>query len=185
MKKWLGMALLCVWVFQDVSAGGFAIFGSYWNAKDYKDATGDALVGGGLKSRFNFSPNVALEGRGSVLFNEVKEGEYKDRFMVLPAEFCLLYSFMPDDPVNVYVGGGAGYYMFQYSEKGPGYSESLSIDSEFGFFGVGGVELALGTGARLFVEAKYTKAEIKKIEGQDAKLVLDGIGANAGLMFVW
>ncbi|HMP71916.1 MAG TPA: outer membrane beta-barrel protein [Kiritimatiellia bacterium] len=183
MKKILALFTMTMVLAQGnlAAGGGFGVFGSYWDPKDLDDS----LAGGGIKLWFNTSEQLAFEFRVSGLFNEEKDGDEKSTFYVVPLEVGLVLSLMPGEPVNVYLGGGVGYYIYSIEDEGPGFSETADVDNEFGFYGVGGVDFALGSSVRLFVEAKYTKAEIKRVEGMSVDASLDGIGVNAGLLFTW
>jgi hypothetical protein len=101
--------------------------------------------------------------------------------------------------LTVYAGGGGGYYImpeFESDVAVPGSGEpDIDPDDEFGFFIVGGAELALSEQVSLFGEAKYTWLEVEELEIDDETIDLDalglddieftGLGINAGLLLLW
>ncbi len=183
MKIWTIMMVVVAMTAQTALAGfGIGVFGSYWDPKD----PDESFLGGGAKAQFGLNPNLKIELRASWLTFEEDDGGFSLRLNTLPLEVGAVFSLMPGETFNPYVGGGIGYYMFGAEVKAGGESETLTADNEFGFYGILGAEFQLSDTISIFGEAKYTAVTLKEVEGfgkVDAKL--DGIGANLGLLFRW
>lgn len=164
------------------SANGLGVFGSYWNTKD-----ADSGWGGGAKLQFDVMPNVCIEGRGSY-FPDFGDSDSDSSMDVIPVEADAIIKFPISDSLTPYVGGGAGYYMFDVDSDNDGVK--VDVDDEFGWFALAGVEIGLSKQVSLFAEGKYTWLDVTaKATGmgvdvsEDASM--DGFGGNAGLMLKW
>lgn len=193
MRKILAvLAVLALAGISASAAGGLGLFGSYW------DADGDVGMGGGLKLKMEMAPNIALELRGSYLpewdFDEDETGDAMEDFSVIPVEADLVVNFPLGDMLKIYGGAGGGYYVtpeFESDVAIPG-SDEPDVDPEdvFGYFALGGVEIALSEQVSLFAEAQYRWVEFDEVEidGEDVDVDdadLTGFGANAGLLLTW
>jgi opacity protein-like surface antigen len=183
MRKFLvvlGVVLLSAVV---ASANGVGVFGSYWDTKD-----ADSGYGGGAKLQMDIMPNICVEARGSYFpdFGDSSGDEIK--LDIIPLEADAIIKFPIAEKLTPYVGGGAGYYMFEVDNNVEGVD--ISIDDEFGFFALAGLEIGLGEQVVLFAEGKYTwldatvKAKGGGMEDEETG-TLDGFGGNAGLMLKW
>lgn len=188
MKKTLILLALIGWCAVSASAagGGLGVFGTYMDT----DNMGSAY-GGGLKFKFEVADYLAAELRASYLTGFEEDDIEYDNLYVVPVEADLLFNFpLKDTPLTVYAGGGGGYYVMpEFEADGPLGTIDIDLEDTFGFFGVGGLELALGDAVSLFAEAKYLFLEVDKVEidnvevDPDAAAKFTGLSANAGLMF--
>lgn len=170
-------------------AGGLALFGSYWDAKDADDT-----FGGGAKFRANLNENVQLDVGGSYFMFEDDEMGVDSELEVIPVEAALSFRTNIADTFAVYVGGGAGYYFVDGEMSDGGTTLDVDIDDEIGFFAQAGIEIGLGANLSLIGEVQYVWLEFDKAElsssdapGEkldiDVDLKMDGLRANAGLLF--
>ena len=181
MKK-LALALLfSTLVASPAAAGGFSIFGSYWNTAD-----ADAVGGGGVRFGIPLGSAVSLDLRGTY-YEELKadplarlgdlDSPFKKGIKALPLDLGLRVDFANHDVVNPYIGGGGTYYSLD--------SDSGNVKDEVGWYVQGGLALR-----RFFVEADYRKvtATVRR-EGhvgdlQDhVNIDLSGVCVNAGWTF--
>jgi hypothetical protein len=170
------------------SAGGIGFYGSYWDSEDPGAGTG-----GGVKISVPVAESLALELRGSYIqdFDKMDDIGQKD-FAIIPIEADLVIQVPLGDALTLYAGGGAGYYVTPEYESKVAVEGSLEPDIDFkdtvGYFGVGGLEIKLSDAVSLFAEAKYTwleldEAEVDGVTVKDLNGKMDGLGANAGIMF--
>lgn len=168
------------------AGGGLGVFGTYMDTDDLGTA-----YGGGLKFKFEVADYLAAELRASYVTGFEEDDIEYDNLYVVPVEADLLFNFpLKDTPITVYAGGGGGYYVMpEFEVDGPVGTMDVDFEDSFGFFGVGGVELALGDAVSLFAEAKYLFLEVDEVEIDDVKVEgggevkFTGLNANAGLMF--
>ena len=166
------------------AAGGLGVFGSYWDTKD-----ADSGWGGGAKLQMEAIPNIFLEVRGSY-FPDFGDSSGDDaKLNIIPAEADAIIKFPVSDQFIPYVGGGGGYYMFDI-DNNDSEDVDITVDDEFGFFALAGLEIGLSEQVSLFAEGKYTWLDVTaKASGpgvdvsEDASM--DGFGGNAGLMLKW
>ena len=165
------------------SANGLGVFGSYWDTKDADDG-----YGGGAKLQIDVMENICIEARGSYYPEFGSDSDDEIKVDIIPIEADAIIKFPISDLLTPFVGGGVGYYMFEVDNDVEGVD--VSIDDEFGFFALAGVEIGLSEQVSLFVEGKYTWLDITadvsgggESESEDG--TLDGFGGNAGLMLKW
>lgn len=182
LKKWMTTAVVLGVTAQVAWADGVGVFGSYWDTKD-----AGSEIGYGAKLKFGLGPDVFFSIRGSYFEFEERSAEGKSTLEVIPIEAALVFHLDYMGPVYPYVGGGAGYYLMDLEWEGPGGAVSPSVDDEFGWFVLAGIEMDLSPRIAVFGEAKYTWLKIDRIDGLDTTgdNKLDGFGANAGLIFKW
>lgn len=199
MKKWvLAGLILMIGAMTSYAVPGLALYGSYWDTKDIDDA-----YGGGAKLKLELTPVICLEFRGTY-FDAFKHEEsgpgYKeeDKLRIIPVEAGVVLD-MPIDPVWIYAGGGAGYYIFDDGEINITMGDEttsldVDFDNEWGWYAVAGIEFSLSRQVALFCEAQYRwvkaeKGDIKSegadLDFDDADIKLDGFGVNAGMLFPW
>lgn len=165
------------------SANGVGVFGTYWRVQD----GGDDGFGAGAKVQLEVIPNICLEARGSYFPEFGDDSGDEIKIDIIPAEADAIIKFPIAEQFTPYVGGGAGYYMFNVDSNVEGVD--VSIDDEIGYFALAGLEIGLGEAVILFAEGKYTwvEATVKAtgdVEGKETGN-LDGFGGNAGLMLKW
>jgi hypothetical protein len=164
------------------AAGGLGVFGSYWDTKD-----ADSGWGGGAKLQFETIPNIFIEARGTYFPDFGDSSGDEPKLDIIPAEADAIIKFPIAEQFTPYVGGGAGYYMFNVDNNDSGVD--VSVDDKFGYFALAGLEIGLSKQVSLFAEGKYTWLKVtvdvsSPVSGsEDAKL--DGFGGNAGLMLRW
>jgi opacity protein-like surface antigen len=193
MKKVLAVLAVVGLASVSASAGGFGVFGAYMDTDD-----AGAGIGGGIKFKSDISESLAFELRGSYIANfdpDVDVELVYDDLVVIPVEADLLLTVPLGDQVQIYGGGGGGYYVLPEYEVNiavPGSDQpDLDWDDVFGYFGVAGIQIKLSDTLSLFGEAQYRVIEIDKAEVDgveedvDPEVELTGLGANAGLLFVW
>jgi hypothetical protein len=190
MRKWIIAGVVLLMSFASARAGGLALYGSYWSPDEL-----DAGFGGGAKAGFDLADMLELELRGTY-FPEMSEdtGRHAD-FEIVAAEAGLRLKFPLDEDNNdtfIYVGAGGGYYFLEIDSDEAGVSD-VDVDDEIGWYGLGGIELALSddNDISLFAEAQYRFIEAT-VEGGDldetddeVDIDLNGIGANAGIVILW
>ena len=181
MKKYLimlvvfGLGAGAAW-----AAGGVGVFGSYLDGDD----SGPGF-GGGVKFKAELAEFLAVEARASCL-TQFDEWEGDDELFVIPIEGALVFNLpLQDTPLTIYAGGGAGYAIIPEADD-------IDYDDSFCFFGLGGVEIAMGETASLFAEVQYRVLEVdgadydgSDVDFGDDELKFTGIGVNAGLLFRW
>jgi hypothetical protein len=179
------------------ASGSFSLFGSYWDT----DAL-DETFGGGIAFAVPLGERLALDLR-SGYYERLSSGNFdqllddlfdndasvfrKNSIEIIPVEVGLRYNFQPRERVNVYVGGGPGYYLLAADRGG--------IDDEFGVYGLLGAELGNPDGLSFLIEGQYRKIEgsIRNRDGElgnrdlvdDVAFDLDGVTINAGLVWRW
>lgn len=176
------------------AGGGWGFFGTYMDSEDPGSA-----YGGGTKFQIFFGEYVTLELRGSYLTSfESDDRGAQVRFEnldLIPVEGNLLFNLpIGESPLSLYAGGGGGYYFIpEYDlveSSGPGGTHQYDLEDTVGFFGLGGMEIALSDSASLFVEGQYRFLEVKSATVDDREVdfaddfVVDfsGISGNAGLL---
>ena len=159
------------------ASGGVGVFGSYLDSDDLGPG-----YGGGIKFKADLAEYFALDLRASCL-TQFDDWDGDDDLFVIPLEAGLLLN-LPlgnDIPISLYGGGGGGYAIIPEADD-------VDLDDSFCFYGMGGVELGLGEGASLFVEAQYRILEVEGAEEDgvdvdfDENLEFTGLSLNAGLM---
>jgi len=151
--------------FIGLSAGGY---GSYLKPADLDRGTGYGAVVRGQLIEF--------------LGYDVRGGYYSFKnpsVNMVPVEGTLIFR-VPLPFSALFVGGGAGYYMFS-GEKG------FSLDNDWGYFPVAGAEVHLGP-ILVFLEWKYLFLDPKISQGgagfaQGDNLDFSGSGFTLGVTF--
>ena len=153
--------------------GGLGVFASRWDSQDF-----GTLTGYGARLGWDVYRQLALEARASHL--ESEEEHWKTT--LIPLEAALTWRFRLAPHLSPYVGGGLGYYIVD-ADSADSHAADVS-DEVAGYFGLAGVNLALGP-LTLFAEAKYNLVGIDKDlhwrEDVEARNALDGLSASAGL----
>lgn len=191
MKKLILVSAIMALTAAGASAGGFGLFGSYWDIDDSEDAG----TGGGLKLQADMSGDGVLgfEFRLSGITGYGGEGVFKDAWTA-PIEADLTLGLpLGDGGSKIYVGAGGGYYVMPEFESkiamGDSLQPDIDPDDSFGWFAVAGIELMFSDTVGLFGEAVYRSFTVDKmkVDGVEVDIGDDnewkGIGANAGLIF--
>ena len=190
MKKLALFAAILALASAGASAGGFGLYGSYWDIEDADDAG----VGGGLKLQADLSEDgvVGFEFRLSGSTGYGGDGVFKDAYTA-PIEANLTLGMPLGDKGKIYIGAGGGYYVMPEFESkvvmGSSLEPDIDPDDSFGYFAVAGIELMFSETFGIFVEAKYTMVEVDKVKIDDVEQDMGddnefkGFGANAGLLF--
>lgn len=125
-----------------VGASSFSLYGSVWDTNDLGKAAGAG-----------FTVAIPLASTGldldlrAAYYEELKDTHFEqvidltrddvinplveDGIQVTPIELGLKYNFAADSPFNVYLGGGAGYYLLDNTGE-------QALDDEFGYYAVAG-----------------------------------------------
>ncbi len=185
-------ALITVFALASAAAmagGGFALYGSYADMKDFDDAG----YGGGLKLQADLgTPYLGFELRIQGMTGYGGDDPATEDSYLASGEANLRLTLPVGEVLRLYVGAGAGYYVFpEYESKEPvGDSLEPDIDPEdvWGFFAVAGAELMLSESFGLFAEVKYLVAEVEEVDIDDETVEIDegdfgGFGVNAGILF--
>jgi hypothetical protein len=158
---------------------------AYWDTEDAGDET---FVG--AKVQFNLAGSaVDIEARAA-MFDDLEDlnGPVPFRLDAFPLEIGIAYNFNRGASLNPYLGGGFGYYFLDIERLEP--DRTATIDDEFGWYGVLGIEVGFDEQWSLFLEGLYrnTKGEISGDGLDDIDtfgLDLVGLAVNAGVLFSW
>jgi hypothetical protein len=188
MKKFLVMMIAIGLGVAAAYAGGGAL-GVYGTFMDTEDV--DSGFGAGVKFKFDIVEYVAAELRASYVTKFDDGSDALDNLYMIPVEADILFNLpLGDSPVTIYAGGGGGYYVLPEYETDIGFGDTdIDLDDTFGFYGIGGFEIALAESVSLFAEAKYLFLEVDTVTiddievGGDDALEFTGFSGNAGILF--
>jgi hypothetical protein len=165
LAKALGFVLM-VTTAQAVELGGFW---ANWDTSEYGKSGGY-----GLKLALSEKgQETQVELRGSI-FSDLAPEESGETLEVIPIELGTRFPIVGEGSLSAYLGLGAGYYLMDM--------ETQSVDDEFGYYGLLGLQLRMGKTFSLFGEIMYRMVEAST-DIQDYKL--DGLGVNAGIAVAW
>lgn len=163
-------------------AGGFALFGAYWEPDKAEE-----VYGGGARLAFGLGPVLGFELRGTYLEDlTLRESGAGGRLEAIPVELGLTVNFARRTSFNPYVGGGATYVLLE--------RDGGSVDDEVGWYAVGGFELGNPRGFGFLVEGIWRQVEatveVRREAGtvilrEAVDLNLDGFGIHAGFLWRW
>lgn len=166
-------------------AGGFGVFGSWWDSKDY-----GALYGGGVRFGAEIFSGIALEARVSYLTSDTQDEVVDGRDVstdleLVPLEAVVSWTLDVSDAIKPYVGAGAGYYLKNVDWKADDVIDDANDKDSVGYFALAGANVVLGP-VVLFGEAKYNIVQNDdewRWQGSDTKQKnsLDGFAANVGI----
>ncbi|MCX7818922.1 MAG: porin family protein [Kiritimatiellae bacterium] len=188
MNKWIAIALATALAAPAMAGGGFAVYGTYADMKDFDDAA----YGGGLKLQADVVEQwLGVELRVQGLTGYGGDDPATEDSRLVSGEANLRLMLPVGDVLRLYIGAGAGYYVFPEYESKAAIGESLEpdIDPEdvWGYFGVAGVEWTFSPSVGLFAEAKYQVGEVEKVKIDDVEVDeggdFSGLGVNAGILF--
>ena len=183
----LAFGALSTAVATPAAAGGFSLYGSYWNT-----ANADAVGGGGARLGIPLGSTLDLDLRATYYEKLAAdplarlgdaESPFAKGIRALPLDLGLRIDVARRDVVNPYVGAGGTYYRLD--------SDSGNVRDEVGWYALAGLEIG-----KFFVEADYrdVTATVKRDAGGpgdlfDTELIdrvdvdLSGVAVNAG--FTW
>lgn len=156
-------------------AGGFGVYGSYWDSKDVGNSWG-----AGARAGFNFTKRLGLDFHATY-YPDFKDDSSAGRNLdltAIPVDGGLRFDFMPEKSFNVFVGGGVSYYFLSIS---PG-----SVDDKTGVYLNGGVDFGKMRGTNFFAEVIWRKVDTNvEFNAFHSDVKFDGLGINAGVSWRW
>jgi hypothetical protein len=193
----LALALFLLLLPAAGAAGSFSLYGSYWETDEL-----DETFGGGMAFGVPLGERFALDLRAAY-YERLKSGNFdqllddlfdddesvfrENSIEIIPVEVGIRYNFVPREVVNVYVGGGVGYYLLA-ADRG-------EIDDEFGGYALLGAQFGDPEGVSFLLEGQYRKIEgsIRDRDGElgnrdltdEVSFDLDGFAINAGVAWRW
>lgn len=193
------LALLTLIVTTPAFAGGFYLFGSYWDVSDLESS-----VGGGAKVAIPLGATVNLDLRGTY-YEQIEEERFFDELIdderspfienaidVTPVDVGLSWNLAPRGGITPVIGGGVSYFLLD-TDRG-------AVDDEVGWYASAGLDFASRGSFGFFAEAVYRTAtgtvesspedfegvdDIEGIDFRDVDIDLDGFGVNAGVVWRW
>jgi len=177
MRRVLMLTLVTCMLAAPASAGGFALFGSWYEANDRDNTAG---VGGRIEIGDTWSFDLAATWYGDVKGPPTNSGVAITNFRMLPVDVGVGYRFRSTAAVTPFLGAGVSLFFLDV--------EPARIDNQVGWYVRGGLDVRL-TGNLYFIgEVFWREAEAEyKIDegGFDDRTDLDvgGFGANLGV--VW
>lgn len=189
MKKALMTLGLAVLLAAPAMAGSVGVYGAWWTTDDANDSLG---LGGWVD--FYLGRGVEIELRGSHFSDFDTQNDLGDKaeLRVSAWDLGFTYNFGYDsaNKLNPYIGGG-GTLMSAELNRIENDKRLGTLDDEFGYYAVGGVELPISKNFALMAEAMYRSAKFE-ILGNDlgfsgVKQVVDvqGFEGNVGIAFKW
>jgi hypothetical protein len=180
-----------------LAANMWGIHGAYWDTSDADDA-----FGAGGKFSFELVPGARLDFRATY-FDDLNTGGsgVEVDLEVVPLEGGISLAYPVSDRVELFAGGGIGYYFLNADVSEPGGQEVTGGDpgDDVGFYIAGGLEWAIvssqvaygETWAGLYAEVLYRSADAAEVKVSSGDQVsygnadLGGLGVNLGLMVRW
>lgn len=150
-------------------SNAWGLYGAYWNTADADDA-----FGAGLKVSVEMIEGIQLELRGTYVETLTAADLDLD---VFPLEAGLAVTHAASERVDLYGGGGLGYY-FMGGDGNP--------DDEVGFYFTTGAEMVVSDSGASYGKTEsvlFTELMYRFVDAHDASL--DGLGVNAGLLIRW
>lgn len=155
-----------------LATGSFDLYSTYADMEDFDDAA----YGGGLKLQVDIvDPWLGVELRVQGLTGYGGDDTAFDDSRLISGEANLRLMLPVGDRVRLYVGAGAGDYVFPEFEHKQAIGMSLEPDIDpddvWGYFGVAGAEWMVTKGFGVFPEAKYQIGEIEDVD-------IDGVAVD-------
>ena len=168
-------------------AGGVGGYVAHIDTKDLGNNTGF-----GAKLQVDLASNVGLDLAAAWHsgLEDTVAGTKVDMELV-PIELGLVVGIgVADQRVTPYIGVGGGYYKLGLDDNDPFSDDDFTVDDVFGWYGVAGLNIAIGQNLTLFGEGRYRQIEgtleNRTFTRQDElDLDLGGVALNAGLMLSW
>lgn len=189
MKKALMTLGLAVLLTAPAMAGSAGVYGAWWTSEDASDSLG---LGGWVD--FYLGKGMEIEFRGSHFSDFEAENDVGDRadLRVTAWDLGFTYNFShrSGNKLNPYIGGG-GTILSAELNRIENHKELGTVDDEWGYYLVGGLEFPISTHFALVGEAMFRQAKFE-ILGNDlgfsgVKQVVDikGFEVNGGIAFKW
>jgi hypothetical protein len=177
MRRILMLTLVTCMLAAPASAGGFALFGSWYEANDRDDSGG---VGGRIEIGDTWSFDLGVTWYGEVKGPFTGSGVEITEFRVLPVDVGVGYRFRSTVRVTPFVGAGASVFFLD--------TEPGRIDNQVGWYVRGGLDFRLFGNFYLLGEVfwREAEAEVKIDDGIDVErtdIDVGGLGFNLGV--VW
>ncbi len=201
MKKLITLVVLALAAGTPVAAeNAWGPMVGYWDTEDGSDG-----YGLGVTLRLEVLQNVTFDLRYS-WYRDLAEGNAQEGvadvdLQVMPIEAGLSLNLSPVDFLDLYGGGGIGYYLMDGDvDTEAGIEVDFSPDDQFGAYAVAGLALdisatlperSLATGVSLFAEGMYRVVSVDEARTATGRNVLfddgglDGLTVNAGLLLLW
>jgi opacity protein-like surface antigen len=189
MKKALMTLGLAVLLAAPAMAGSVGVYGAWWTTDDANDSLG---LGGWID--FYLGRGIEIEFRGSHFsdFETVNDLDDRADLRITSYDLGFTYNFGYDsaNKLNPYLGIG-GSLLSAELDRIDNDKELGTLDDEFGYYAVGGIELPISKYFAFVAEAMYRSAKFE-ILGNDlgfsgVKQVVDvqGFEGNLGVAFKW
>lgn len=150
------------YVWMDPTGGG-----AFEDLADPADIEIEADAGFGVSANFFFSNRVSaefavaqVESESDVRRRAVGAGGPGGNLKMMPVTAVLQYHFAPDSFIDPYIGGGAAYVLYDFSEStGVHGIDEIDFDDDIGFAVNAGVGIRLGNRFGLTIDGKYVPLE--------------------------
>jgi len=157
-------------------AGDFSLFGTYGQTNEWNNSFGiGARVSlGGERLMVDLTATWFPSKNGVV----VKEygNQIFDSLQAIPLDIGLRWVFSRGAEVRPYIGAGASYTLISLG--------SGSVDDEWGWYGIAGLNINAWEGGGFYLEALYRKTEATLVYGgQSFKEDLGGVAGSIGVTF--
>ena len=189
MKKALMTLGLAVLLTAPAMAGSAGVYGAWWATDDASDSTG-----GGVWVDFYLGKGMEIEFRASQFsdFEAVTDTDEKVNLNVSAFDLGFTYNFnhRSGSKLNPYLGGGGTIFSTEL-DRADNDKRFGTVDDEWGYYAVGGLEFPIGKYFAVVGEAMYrqTKFEILGndlgFSGVKQKVDMKGFEGNIGIAFKW
>ena len=201
MRKIVALVAVAVmWTGVARADNGWGVFASYWDTKDAGDGPGL-----GIKFSIEGAPHFLVDIKYTY-YDDLGEsvpdaGITSYKLNVQPIELGMSFVGQPSERMDVFGGGGIGYYLMQgeiRTQNTPGITYDISPNDAVGFYLNAGLEFVLAAGiegwdakrATLFLEGMYRLVKIDEVSAGGLSYPvlegdLNGLSANVGFMLRW
>lgn len=193
-KSLIVLGLVALASIVPAAAGGVAVYGTGWDAKDADNVGGvGASFGWNLGETLDLVAQAAFyQEMSSEPFEDLVDADgdaFEEGVKVIPLEVLLHFNFARDSTAwHPYIGAGGAYYALDTTDFG-------NIDDEFGWLAEFGSSFGDGNGADLHaaVGYRFVKGEVTDlgdldddgIDEGDFDIDLSGPYANVGVVWHW
>lgn len=189
MKKALMTLGLAVLLAAPALAGSVGVYGAWWDTSDAEDS-----LGGGAWLDFYLGKGVEIEIRGSHFsdFNAVSDIGEDLELRVSAWDLGFTYNFGYDsgNKLNPFIGGGGTLFSTELARTNPEQFQG-TIDDEWGYYAVAGLEFPISKSFALVGEAMYRQVKFEILgndlgfSGVAQKVDMKGFEGNIGIAFKW
>jgi hypothetical protein len=183
MNKRLSVLAILTVLAAPAWAGGLGIGASFWSTDEADDGSG---VGGRLA--IDLGESLDLDVHISFLEDFFIDTPTTPPFEleVTPIDVGISWGFGTRSRVTPRLGGGLSYVMIEVT----GSNIDTEVDDELGFYGLLGVDFAIGPRGAIYLEGLYrtTEAELRDFglnQFDRQTFTATGAAANVGVMFTW